>query len=206
MVSKRPFKFTSQEIAAVFWCIGLFIIVVTLYMSYRSQYNFFVVEMGMVLFLGIGLFFMFLGFAFPCYQISKWDCNIFMDKLEQGWEGWLRFTKSRRFAPQCVRTGPLGQEKGLVAGHKADIINRGDFPITLRNGNHAVIKYDLMSHNINLVESLGWALMTRKYGLLGANAYRRCLQDGGTIADKRKERDEEKKSVGERIKSKIMGV
>jgi len=181
MVSKRPFKITSQEIATIMWCIGLFIIMMTFYMSYDAQFNQFIVDMSMIFFFAIGLMFTFIGYAFPCYQISKWDCNIYMDKLEVGWEGWLRFTKSRKFAPQCVRTGPLGQEKGLVSGHKADIINRGDFPITLRNGNHAVIKYDLMSHNINLIEALGWELISRKYGLLGANGYRKCLADEKTI-------------------------
>jgi hypothetical protein len=181
MVSKRPFKFTTQEIATVFWCIGFFVVMIFFYVSYDPQYNVFIVEMQMLLFLGIGVFFMFLGYVFPCYQISKWDCNIFMDKLEQGWKCWLRVTKSRQFAPQPVRTGPLGQMKGLVSGHKADIINRGDFPVTLRNGNQAVVKYDLMSHNVNLNEAVGWKLIARKWGFLGSNAFKRCIGDGKTV-------------------------
>lgn len=192
MVSKRPFKFTTQEIATVFWCIGLFITMITLYMSYQPLYNVFLIEFSMVFFFMIGFFFMALGWIFPCYQISKWDCNVFMDKLEQGWTTWLRTTKSRRFAPQPVKTGPLGQEKGLVSGHKADIINRGDFPITLRNGNQAVHKYDLMSHNLNLNEAVGWKLLSRKYGFIGANAYRRCVSDEMTIKTDNKKEDDKK--------------
>lgn len=184
MSSKRPFKFTTQEIATAFWCIGLFIIIIFFYVCYGYDPLYgmvFIIPAQMILFLLIGVFFMFLGYVFPCYQISKWDCNVFMDKLEQGWDCWLRYTKSRRFAPQCVQTGPLGQMKGLVSGHKADIINRGDFPVTLRNGNHAVIKYDLMSHNINLNEATGWKLMARKYGFLGVNAFKRCISEKKTV-------------------------
>lgn len=190
MPSKRPFKFTTQEIATVFWIIGLFIILIFFYVCYDPLYSVFVIDVQMLFFFIIGVFFMFLGYAFPNYQISKWDCNIFMDKLEPGWEAWLRTTKSRRFAPQPVQTGPLGQMKGLVSGHKADIINRGDFPVTLRNGNQAVIKYDLMSHNINLNEAVGWKLMARKWGFLGANAFKRCLSDGKTV---------KKESIKERL-------
>lgn len=198
MVSKRPFKITTQEIATLFWCVGLFIIIITLYMTYgmiytqTSAYTGFIIPFDMILFLGMGVFFMFLGYAFPCYQISKWDCNPFMDKLEPGWDVWLRCAKNRRFAPQCVKTGPLGQEKGLVSGYKADIINRGDFSITLRNGNHAVLKYDLMSHNISLNEAVGWQLTTRKYGLLGTNAYKKCLSDEKTVKKPKKQKEERK--------------
>ena len=177
MASKRPFKFTTQEFATVFWCMGIFIIMISLFVSYDPAYHIFIIQESMLLFIGVGLFFTALGYMYPCYQISKWDCNIFIDKMEPGWDGWLRFTKKRKFAPQIIKSGPLGQEKGLVSGHKADIINRGDFPVTLLNGNHAVIKYDLMSHNVNLNEAVGWELTTHKYGLLGSAAYRRCMSD-----------------------------
>jgi hypothetical protein len=199
MPSKRPFKFTTQEIATVFWCIGLFVITIFFYMSYDPLYGVFIIQLQMLLFLLIGLFFMFLGFAFPCYQISKWNCNPYMDKLEQGWDIWLRTSKSRKYSAQCVQTGPLGQMKGLVSGHKADIINRGDFPVTLQNGNHAVIKYDLMSHNVNFNEAIGWRLISRKYGFIGVNAFRRCISDGKTVKkeswfEKRKKEKEAKKA------------
>jgi predicted membrane protein len=184
MVSKRPFKFTTQEIAVVFWCISILIFIVNFYVTYQPSYGVFIIPLPFFFFIIISLFFTFLAFCFPCYQISKYNLNIFIDKMEDGWEGWLRHTKSRKFAPQVIKTGPLGQEKGLVNGHKADIINRGDFPITLQNGNHAVIKYDLMSHNINLNEAIGWKLIQRKWGFIGSNAFKRCSEEGKTIVKK----------------------
>jgi hypothetical protein len=195
MVSKRPFKFTTQEIATVFWCIGLLIFIVIFETSHEiitiedKTFSAFIIGDQMILFIGVGIFFTALAYTLPCYAISKWNLNVYIDKMEQGWTAWLRFTKSRIFAPQVVRTGPLGQQKGLVEGYKADIINRGDFPVTLQNGNHAVIKYDLMSHNVNLNEAVGWTLTVHKWGWLGSAAYKRCLNDGQTLkSDKEKEK------------------
>lgn len=192
-MGKRPFRFTTQEIAIFMWCIGLFIIMITFFMS--AIPGGFAIPDYMLLFIIVGFIFLFIGSALPNYQISKWDLNPLIDKLEPGFEVWLRFTKNRKFAPQIIKTGPLGQEKGLVSGHKADIINRGDFPITLRNGNHAVIKYDLMSHNINLNEAVGWEIINRKWGFLGSNAYRRCLLDKETVIkeEKKEDKKDEKK-------------
>lgn len=163
------------------WCIGLFIIMISLYMSYDPLYHMFVIPEGFILFFAVGVFFTFIGTVLPCYQISKYNLNMFIDRMEDGFDTWLRFTKGRKFAPQIVRTGPLGQQKGLVSGNKADIINRGDFPVTLLNGNHAVIKYDLMSHNVSLDEAMGWKLIGRKYGMLGSNCYKRCLSEDKII-------------------------
>ena len=181
MTSKRPFKFTTQEYSVILWCIGFLILLVFMYASYAPQFHAFIIGESMMLFLGVAIFFFFLAMALSNYMISKYNLNIFMDRMEMGWEGWLRVTKNRKFAPQIVQTGPLGQEKGLVSGHKADIINRGDFPITLQVGNHAVVKYDLMSHNNNLNEAVGWKLVVHKYGFLGSAAYKRCLEEGKTI-------------------------
>ena len=91
MVSKRPFKWTTQETASVFFGIGFLIVMVTLYSSFgviytaTGSYKGFIVPAEMLLFIGVGMFFMFLGYFYPCYQISRWECNIFMDKLEPGW-------------------------------------------------------------------------------------------------------------------------
>jgi hypothetical protein len=199
-MGKRPFKFTTQEFATIFFMVGFFFILVVFRSSYQiatdNQGNsrmLFVFEPGMLLFIGMGIFLMAIGYILPCYQISRYNLNIFMDKLEQGFEGWLRFTKNRKFAPQIIKTGPLGQEKGVVSGYKADIINRGDFPVTLLNGNHAVIKYDLMSHNVNLNEVIGWALIVRKYGYLGSTAYKYALETNNTIKKEEPEKKEPEK-------------
>jgi hypothetical protein len=189
MANKRPFKFTTQEYTVVLWAVGLFIFIVV-FQNGNTQIapGLIVFPQWVMMFFFVAFFFTFIAFALPCYQISKYNLNMFMDRMEQGFEGWLRFTKNRKFAPQIIQTGPLGQEKGLVSGHKADIINRGDFPVTLLNGNHAVIKYDLMSHNVNLNEALGWKLTVHKYGFLGQSAYKKCLEDGRTMKKIKKER------------------
>ena len=65
-------------------------------------------------------------------------------------EIWADVSKDHLLTLQIVPKGVYGQTKGIMRGHKADVIDKGDFPIRLKNGNSAILVYDLMSHNINL--------------------------------------------------------
>lgn len=107
------------------------------------------------------------------------------------YENWVRLTKNKKLFLKIVECGPLGQSKGLVSGYNADIINKGDYTVTLQNGNHAILAPDVMSTNANLEEDLGWKLVKRKHGVFGFNAYRKAIKedqienlDEETIVDK----------------------
>lgn len=186
MGKNNPYSITTQELSTIFFLMGFMINMVIAF--------FFGAPLFMILLVFIGLFFFGVAFFTPCYQISKYNLNMFIDKITNpDFENWLRVTKNRTFAPQTVKKGMLGQSKGLVHGAKADIINRGDFTITLQNGNHALVKYDTLSHNVNLNHTLGWKLIRRKFGFIGSSAFIRCYEDGKTIRRIRLKRLDDKK-------------
>lgn len=186
MGKNNPYSITTQETSVVFFLIGIIIMAIILTdpgFPFLAKFLIFI----SLMFFGISMF-------TPNYAISKYNLNMFIDKITNpDFENWLRITKNRTFAPQTVKKGVLGQSKGLVHGAKADIINRGDFTITLQNGNHGLVTYDALSHNVNLNHALGWKLIRRKFGLLGSSAFQKCYDEGKTMHKLRfKRRDEVK--------------
>jgi hypothetical protein len=178
MGKNNPYSITTQEVSTIFYLIG-FLIMIIMIMDQGMPFLYKFLMFIAMLFFGISMF-------TPNNNISKYNLNMFMDKqTNPDFENWLRVTKNRMFAPQTVKKGVLGQSKGIVHGCKADIINRGDFTITLPNGNHALIKYDTLSHNINLNHTLGWKLIKRRFSLLGSAAFQRCYEDGKTTKRKK---------------------
>jgi hypothetical protein len=110
--------------------------------------------------------------ALPNYKISKEGIQIFVDKITNpDWIGWLRFTRTKGLRTPIVKCGPLGQTKGMAYDEKADVINNGDYTITLQNGNKVIIKNDLLSSNINLDEVMGLNLIQKHHGMIGFDAY-----------------------------------
>jgi len=174
MGKNNPYSITTQETSVVFFLIGIIIMAIIL-----TDPGFPMLAKFLIF---IALMFFGISMITPNYAISKYNLNMFIDKITNpDFENWLRVTKNRTFAPQTVKKGVLGQSKGLVHGAKADIINKGDFTITLQNGNHALITYDTLSHNVNLNHALGWKLIRRKYGFLGSQAFIKCFIDGRTV-------------------------
>ena len=186
MGKNNPYSITTQETSVVFFLIGIIIMAIIL-----TDPGF---PMLAKFLMFIALMFFGISMITPNYAISKYNLNMYIDKITNpDWENWLRVTKNRTYAPQTVKKGVLGQSKGLVHGSKADIINRGDFTVTLQNGNHALVKYDALSHNINFNDALGWKLTRRKFGVLGSSAFQKCYDDGKTERTKLfKKRDEKK--------------
>jgi len=190
MGKNNPYSITTQETSVVFFLIGIIIMAIIL-----TDPGF---PMLAKFLMFIALMFFGISMITPNYAISKYNLNMFIDKITNpDFENWLRVTKNRTFAPQTVKKGVLGQSKGLVHGAKADIINRGDFTITLQNGNHALVKYDALSHNINFNHTLGWKLIRRKFGVLGSTAFIKAYESGKTEKRKLFKRREEKKETSE---------
>jgi len=188
MGKNNPYSLTTQEISVVFFLMG--------FMIYMIVVVFFGLPLFMILLMIVALIFFAISMFTPNYQISKYNLNMFIDKITNpDWDNWIRITKNRVFAPQTVKKGVLGQSKGLVHGAKADLINRGDFTVTFQNGNHGLVKYDTLSHNVNLNHTLGWKLIRRKFGFLGSSAFIKCYEDGKTIRRKLlKKRDDKKET------------
>jgi len=71
-----------------------------------------------------------------------------------------------------VKKGVYGQTKGVMHNKKADVVDKGDFPISLINGNRAEMVYDMMSHNVNLDHAVAWKQLFKKHNVgSGEEAY-----------------------------------
>lgn len=175
MAKKGPkaITFTTQEMAISFWCISLIFALVMI-----DQTN-----MGAtwIFFMFMILFFSFLSVAWLCYLFSKYTLNAFTDRIHHDYETWIRCDKTGMFTLQIVKKGSLGLSKGVAHGVKAAIINRGDTNYSLPNGNRVLLKFDALSHNINLDEAIGWQLIHKKWELLGYNAYEKAEADRKTL-------------------------
>lgn len=204
-MGKRAIGITNSEISMVFFIIGLILIFITLkgIFGLYSQVSHPITgnpglasQFSMYLFLiSISIVFFLMAVVLPNYLISKYNLNIFVDRISNpDFIGWLRFTKSKSFRAHIVRKGPLGQTKGVANGVKSDCINNGDFTVTLPNGNQAIIKSDLLSHNVNLHNNVGWQLIKKHHGVIGFNAWEKCVEDGETLF---KFKDEETKQSKE---------
>lgn len=167
----RPFSITTQEISTITFVIGfVFFAVPILNDPYFPQFY-------LILYV-ISVFVMAAGLTIPNYMITKYNLNMEIDRMTNpNYENWIRVTKNHKIFRRIVETGPLGQSKGLVAGYNADIINRGNYTVTLQNGNHAIICPDVMSTNADLEEEMGWKLIKRKFMVFGYDAYRRAIQE-----------------------------
>lgn len=190
----RAISVTNSEISVIFFIFGLILSIMILKIIMDMWVQVPLMEFILIIFLLIiSLIFYFIAMAWTNYLITKYKLNPFIDRVTNpNYEIWLRFTKDRTFAPQIVMKGPLGQNKGLAHGEKADIINRGDFPITLLNGNRAVIKYDLLSHNVNLDHVVGWQLIKKKHGMLGYDAYAKAIEEDRTLFKLEEKQDEQR--------------
>lgn len=184
-MSKRAISITNSEISSVFFIIGLMFTVVVCKMIYSLYVQIDIYAnpglagqfMFMIILLITGIIFYAISMGLPNYLISKYDLNIWVDKITNpDFIGWIRFTKSKMIRNHIVKKGPLGQQKGVAHGVKADIINNGDYTITLPNGNQAVIKCDLLSHNANLERAMGWELMKKHFGIIGFKAWEKACE------------------------------
>lgn len=141
------------------------------------------VEFVLILFLLIiALVFFFMATIWPNYIITKYNLNLLVDRITNpNYIGWIRFTRSKGLRFAIVAKGPLGQTKGRANDAKADVINNGEYTVTLQNGNSAIIKSDLLSTNVNLERCVGWQLIKKHFGVFGFKAWEKAVDDEQTL-------------------------
>jgi len=183
MADKRAYNITNGEVSVVFWGIQLiitiFVIISLIGMMRQVTGNPGLVTafLFFIVLLCVALFFSFISMALPNYLISKYNLNIFVDKITNpDFIGWLRITRNKGFRSYTVPRGALGQTKGMANGHKADVIDDGQYTVTLPNGNQAIIVCDFLSNNINLENVRGWQLIKKHFGMVGFNVWDRAVE------------------------------
>lgn len=184
MSKKRAITLTNSEISTIIWVLSLLfavIAVVIMFNMIKPAWANSGVRGGFMLAITLIVMSLLFGFgsmALPNYLISKHNLNLFIDRISNpDYIGWIRFTRNKKVSFQIVKTGPLGQTKGMAAGNKADVINTGEYTITTTNGNQAILVSDLLSTNINLTNAMGWNLIKKHFGLVGYRAYEKAIKD-----------------------------
>lgn len=191
-MSKRAFGITNSEISAMIWIIGFLMSCIALKVTYDT----FAPAMGnpaisnafmiVLMMFFMNTIFSFASMSLPNYLISKYNLNILVDRIKNpDFIGWIRFTRNKRLCFHVVKNGPLGQTKGTANGEKADAINDGSYTITTPSGNQAILKSDLLSHNINLERAVGWQLINKHFGLVGFRAWEKAEDDGKLVYKRR---------------------
>jgi len=138
--------------------------------------------MLIIVMLLMSIIFSFAAMALPNYQISKFNLNLFIDRITNpDFMGWIRFTRNKKVLLQIVSNGPLGQTKGITHGEKADVNNDGSYTVITPCGNQAIVVNDLSSHNINMDRATGWNLIHRHFGFLGFRAWEKAAEDDKLI-------------------------
>lgn len=190
-MDKRAYNITNSEISAIFWGIKLVLIIFVILnlMNMMAQ-----VQIGnpglamtfmfLISIICIAEFFGFISMALPNYMISKYNLNIWVDKLTSPDHiGWFRATRNKNLRNYTVPTGALGQTKGMANGQKADVINDGKYTMTLPNGNRVILTNDFLSSNANLDNVTGWQLIKRHYGLVGFEIWDKAVETKNLLID-----------------------
>ena len=190
----RAIGVTNAEISTSFWLIGLITFLVCFVVIWDIWKQAPLVEFIIVMFLLIISFVFFtMAWFWMNYVVSKLNLNLLIDRITNpDYIGWIRFTRSKGLRFNIVKTGPLGQTKGIANGAKADVINNGDYTVTLQNGNKAIIKSDLLTTNINLDQCVGWQLIKKHFGVIGYKAWEKCVDDKQTLFKIEEKKDDRK--------------
>ena len=140
------------------------------------------IPLEILLMMFMSIIIMTFAYIYIGYQIVKNKCRPLIDKIDTDHIVWHRFTKDGVYMPQIVRKGPYGQTKGIMYGAKADIINKGDFPVKCVNGNQGIIVYDMRSTNVNLKHTVAWKkIFNREKVRSGKDAYLKAKREGQTM-------------------------
>ncbi len=182
----RAIGVTNSEISIILFILGFIMQLVaikyiwSLLVTYHG-----VIEFVLLIFLlPLACFFFFLSPFWINYMISKNDAFLWVDKITNpDFIGWIRCTRSKGIRTPIVRKGPLGQTKGVANGVKANVMNLGDYTVTLPNGNQAIFVHDMLHSNINLEENEAWDLIQKHHKLIGFNAWERAVDAGETLFD-----------------------
>lgn len=191
-MKKRAITITTPEISTLFFAIGFLLMIFMVrnilnmhsYAMTSGQLNLASSLLTQVMIVFIMFFFFIIAVGFPVYQIVKNNLFVITDRITNpDWMGWFGFNRNKRWYPQLVNIGSLGKTMGLMNGEKADVINFGDYTVTLPNGNQVLVVNDMLSTNINLDIALGWNLIRKHYGVVGYQAYEMAAQQGKLMFD-----------------------
>ena len=204
-MSKRAYGVTTSEISSVMWAIGFIVVMFAIKNLVSLQAQIAPINPGISLTIGfsigliaIGLFFSFISMGLPNYVISKWNLNIFVDKITNpDFIGWCRLTRDRGVRFHTVKTGVHGKTDGVVNDEKASVINNGDYTVTAPNGNKIIFCHDMISQNENLEENVGWNLINKHYGIIGYKAYEKAVQMKQLLFSDDEEKQVDDKSEGD---------
>ena len=190
----RAISITNSEISMVFWMISLIMNIITIKLILDLYLQVPLTQFTIILFiLPMGLIMSFISMALPNYLVTKHRLNIFIDKITNpDFMGWLRVTASKKLSPQIVKVGSMGVLKGIGAGEKNDIINKGDYTLTLTNGNQVVVKLDMLNTNANLEKCAGWQIYQKHHGFIGFDAWEEAASEGEILFKKDLKTKEEK--------------
>ena len=122
----RPIGFTAQEIAMVFLTISVLFMAITIkfptrYVLDQGKY-WYVYDLDTLL-LMFFLIFIFSAIAvfFLCFGDSKYDLNMWLDRVNKDWQSTLRIDKNGLVSNQIMKKDSLGFVKGIAFGKKAGI-------------------------------------------------------------------------------------
>jgi len=120
-----------------------------------------------------GIIFTFMSIVYINYLVSYNRLTPLINRINRENEIiWVRVTKDKLLTFQVAKKGVHGQTKGIMHGKKADVVDKGDFPIQCLNGNNAIIVYDRMSRNVNLDQAVAWKQLFKKHKVrTGKDAY-----------------------------------
>lgn len=161
--------FGHQEVSILCYLIGVFPLIILLVGPVSEFVKILVI---------FSLIFSLFGIVWVNYLVSYNSLQPLINKINPERDViWVEITKNRLLTFKIARKGPYGQTKGLSHGHKADVIDKGDFPLRLKNGNPAILTYEMMSHNVNPKEAIGWKQLFKKHKVsTGEEAYNKAME------------------------------
>jgi len=131
----------------------------------------------------VGMMFCIFAIGWLCYLISYNKLQPLINRIRPETDiVWVRITKGGMLTFQVAKKGVYGQTKGLVGKYNADVVDKGDFPIRCVNGNSAILVYDMMSHNVNPKNAVGWKQIFKRHKIdRGKDAYGIAKQNNEVI-------------------------
>ena len=161
--------FGHQEVSILCYLIGIFPLIIILSAPGSEFIKILVI---------FSLIFTLFGIVWINYLISYNDLGPAINRINPSKEiVWGDISKSNLFSFTIAKKGPYGQTKGLRHGQKADVIDKGDFPLRLKNGNPMILTHEMMSHNVNPKEAIGWKQLFKKHKVsTGEEAYKKAME------------------------------
>jgi len=162
----------GQQIVSIFlYIFGLFFFLITFATGAP-------VPVIIKVFILVGIIFTLFGIIWINYLVSYNQLTPLINHIRADKELiWVHVTKDNLLTFKLAKTGVYGQTKGMMGSKKADVINKGDFPIRFINGNRGIITYEKMSHNINLDHAVAWKKLFEEQKIsTGEEAYQKAKE------------------------------